>query len=99
MEIKYEYSRKRSEFGRPCSFSDFLAEVTADIPPDPSLADDFIPQDPVDFAVQEGPLMALHEVKGHPLPRWRGHPGVSAMWRAAGPRGQGVPGTFGAQGL
>ncbi|NXP39298.1 DNAI2 protein, partial [Leiothrix lutea] len=62
MEIKYEYARKRSEFGRPCSFSDFLAEVTADIPPDPSLADDFIPQDPVDFAVQEGPVMSLHEV-------------------------------------
>ncbi|NXK65414.1 DNAI2 protein, partial [Sylvietta virens] len=62
MEIKYEYSRKRSEFGRPCNFSDFLAEVTVDIPPDPSLADDFIPQDPVDFAVQEGPDMALHEV-------------------------------------
>ncbi|NXR25608.1 DNAI2 protein, partial [Cinclus mexicanus] len=62
MEIKYEYMRKRSEFGRPCSFSDFLAEVTVDIPPDPSLADDFIPQDPVDFAVQEGPVMALHEV-------------------------------------
>ncbi|XP_015500947.1 dynein intermediate chain 2, axonemal [Parus major] len=62
MEIKYEYTRKRSEFGRPCSFSDFLAEVTVDIPPDPSLAEDFIPQDPVDFAVQEGPVMALHEV-------------------------------------
>ncbi|NXQ29279.1 DNAI2 protein, partial [Alaudala cheleensis] len=62
MEIKYEYTRKRSEFGRPCSFSDLLAEVTVDIPPDPSLADDFIPQDPVDFAVQEGPVMALHEV-------------------------------------
>lgn len=67
MEIKYEYSRKRSEFGRPCSFSDLLAEVTVDIPPDPSLADDFIPQDPVDFSVQEGPLMAVHEVRGHPL--------------------------------
>ncbi|XP_056361522.1 dynein axonemal intermediate chain 2 [Oenanthe melanoleuca] len=62
MEIRYEYARKRCEFGRPCDFSDFLAEVTADIPPDPSLADDFIPQDPVDFAVQEGPVMALHEV-------------------------------------
>uniref|UniRef100_A0A674HH09 Dynein axonemal intermediate chain 2 n=1 Tax=Taeniopygia guttata TaxID=59729 RepID=A0A674HH09_TAEGU len=62
MEIKYEYSRKRREFGRPCSFSDLLAEVTVDIPPDPSLADDFIPQDPVDFSVQEGPLMAVHEV-------------------------------------
>ncbi|NWX63665.1 DNAI2 protein, partial [Promerops cafer] len=62
MEIKYEYTRKRSDFGRPCSFSDLLAEVTVDIPPDPSLADDFIPQDPVDFAVQEGPVMAVHEV-------------------------------------
>ncbi|NXM51781.1 DNAI2 protein, partial [Illadopsis cleaveri] len=62
MEIRYEYVRKRSDFGRPCSFSDFLAEVTVDIPPDPSLADDFIPQDPVDFAVQEGPVMSLHEV-------------------------------------
>ncbi|XP_059720722.1 dynein axonemal intermediate chain 2 [Haemorhous mexicanus] len=62
MEIKYEYSRKRSEFGRPCSFSDLLAEVTVDIPPDPTLADDFIPQDPVDFGVQEGPVLAVHEV-------------------------------------
>uniref|UniRef100_A0A8D2PGB0 DNAI2 protein n=1 Tax=Zosterops lateralis melanops TaxID=1220523 RepID=A0A8D2PGB0_ZOSLA len=62
MDIRWEYVRKRSEFGRPCNFSDFPAEVTADIPPDPSLADDFIPQDPVDFAVQEGPLMSLHEV-------------------------------------
>ncbi|NWI81803.1 DNAI2 protein, partial [Dryoscopus gambensis] len=62
MEIKLEFVRKRSEFGGPCSFSDYLAEVTADIPPDPSLAGDFIPQDPVDFAFQEGPVMALHEV-------------------------------------
>ncbi|NXO99771.1 DNAI2 protein, partial [Certhia brachydactyla] len=62
MELKFEYVRKRSEFGRPCNFSDFLAEVTVDIPPDPSLADDFIPQDPVDFSVQEGPVMAVHEV-------------------------------------
>ncbi|XP_066188546.1 dynein axonemal intermediate chain 2 [Sylvia atricapilla] len=68
MEIKYEYVRKRSEFGRPCSFSDFLAEVTVDIPPDPSLAEDFIPQDPVDFAVQEGPVMALHEGSGPVTP-------------------------------
>lgn len=75
MEIKYEYVRKRSEFGRPCSFSDFLAQVTVDIPPDPSLADDFIPQDPVDFAVQEGPVMALHEVQG-----WRLARGVSGTF-------------------
>ncbi|NWQ58841.1 DNAI2 protein, partial [Neopipo cinnamomea] len=62
MEIKFEYTRKRSDFGRPCNFSDLPAEVTVDIPPDPSLAQDFIPQDPVDFAQQHGPVMAVHEV-------------------------------------
>ncbi|XP_050175326.1 LOW QUALITY PROTEIN: dynein axonemal intermediate chain 2 [Myiozetetes cayanensis] len=62
MEIRFEYTRKRSDFGRPCNFSDLPAEVTVDIPPDPSLAQDFIPQDPVDFALQHGPIMALHEV-------------------------------------
>ncbi|NXU88494.1 DNAI2 protein, partial [Xiphorhynchus elegans] len=62
MEIKWEYTRKRSEFGRPYNFSDLPGEVTVDIPPDPSLADDFIPQDPVDVAIQEGPVMAVHEV-------------------------------------
>ncbi|XP_064532234.1 dynein axonemal intermediate chain 2 isoform X2 [Pseudopipra pipra] len=62
MEIKFEYMRKRSDFGRPCNFSDLPAEVTVDIPPDPSLAEDFIPQDPVDFALQHAPVMALHEV-------------------------------------
>ncbi|NXK32986.1 DNAI2 protein, partial [Piprites chloris] len=62
MEIKFEYTRKRSDFGRPCSFSDLPAEVTVDIPPDPSLAQDFIPQDPVDFALQHAPVMAVHEV-------------------------------------
>ncbi|XP_032562948.1 dynein intermediate chain 2, axonemal isoform X2 [Chiroxiphia lanceolata] len=62
MEIKFEYTRKRSDFGRPCNFSDLPAEVTVDIPPDPSLAEDFIPQDPVDFALQHAPVMALHEV-------------------------------------
>ncbi|NXY25491.1 DNAI2 protein, partial [Atrichornis clamosus] len=62
MELRFEYTRKRSDFGRPCNFSDHLAEVTVDIPPDPSLAADFIPQDPVDFSVQHGPVMAVHEV-------------------------------------
>ncbi|NWR32835.1 DNAI2 protein, partial [Tachuris rubrigastra] len=62
MEIKFEYTRKRSDFGRPCNFSDLPAEVTVDIPPDPSLAQGFIPQDPVDVALQHGPVMAVHEV-------------------------------------
>ncbi|NWS12671.1 DNAI2 protein, partial [Pachyramphus minor] len=62
MEIKFEYTRKRSDFGRPCNFSDLPGEVTVDIPPDPSLAQEFIPQDPVDFALQHGPVMAVHEM-------------------------------------
>lgn len=87
MEIKLEYVRKRSEFGRPCSFSDYLAEVTVDIPPDPSLADDFIPQDPVDFAFQEGPVMALHEVGGHPLGREEGAPQAVSHVEGGRPEG------------
>ncbi|NXM71327.1 DYI3 protein, partial [Serilophus lunatus] len=62
MEIKFEYTRKRSEFGRPCSFWEHPAEVTADIPPAPSLASAFIAQDPVDRAVQHVPVLAVQEV-------------------------------------
>ncbi|XP_030317971.1 dynein intermediate chain 2, axonemal [Calypte anna] len=62
MEIVFEYMRKRSEFGRPCNFSDWPAQVTLDIPPDPSLASDFILRSPVDSSVQHTSEMAAHEV-------------------------------------
>ncbi|NXJ85750.1 DNAI2 protein, partial [Trogon melanurus] len=62
MEIIYAYTRKRSEFGRPCSFSDWPAKVTLDIPPEPSLADDFILRNPVCSSVQHGSDMSEHEV-------------------------------------
>ncbi|NXU75543.1 DNAI2 protein, partial [Oreotrochilus melanogaster] len=62
MEIVFEYVRKRSEFGRPCNFSDWPAQVTLDIPPDPSLASDFILRCPVDSSVQHTSEMAAHEV-------------------------------------
>ncbi|NXW93880.1 DNAI2 protein, partial [Alopecoenas beccarii] len=62
MEITYTYTRKRSEFGRHCNFTDWPARVTVDIPPDPSMADNFIPQDPVNVAIQHSYDMSEHEV-------------------------------------
>ncbi|NXN14476.1 DNAI2 protein, partial [Indicator maculatus] len=62
MEISYVYTRKRSEFGRPCCFSDRPAKVTVDIPPDPSMANNFILRDPVDSSVQHSCEMSEHEV-------------------------------------
>ncbi|NWU67562.1 DNAI2 protein, partial [Pterocles burchelli] len=62
MEIVYVYTRKRSEFGRPCCFSDRPATVTVDIPPEPGMADAFILRNPVHSAVQHGSEMSEHEV-------------------------------------
>ncbi|KAM6111115.1 dynein axonemal intermediate chain 2 [Pterocles gutturalis] len=62
MEIVYVYTRKRSEFGRPCCFSDRPATVTADIPPDPGMADAFVLRNPVHSWVQHGSDMSEHEV-------------------------------------
>ncbi|NXR10247.1 DNAI2 protein, partial [Semnornis frantzii] len=62
MEITYVYTRKRSEFGRPCSFSDRPAKVIVDIPPDPSVASGFILRNPVDSYVQHTSEMSEHEV-------------------------------------
>ncbi|KAM6377237.1 LOW QUALITY PROTEIN: kinesin-like protein KIF19 [Pluvialis apricaria] len=62
MEIIYVYTRKRSEFGRPCSFSDRPAKVNVDIPPDPSMASNFVLRNPVDSYVQHTSDMSEHEV-------------------------------------
>ncbi|NXX14701.1 DNAI2 protein, partial [Podargus strigoides] len=62
MEIAYVYTRKRRDFGRPCSFSDWPAKVTVDIPPDPSMASAFVLRNPVDSCVQHTSDMAEHEV-------------------------------------
>ncbi|NXG69350.1 DNAI2 protein, partial [Baryphthengus martii] len=62
MEIVYVYTRKRSEFGRPCSFSDLPAKVTVDIPPEPSLASGFVLRNPVNSSVQHTSDMSEHEV-------------------------------------
>ncbi|EOA93759.1 Dynein intermediate chain 2, axonemal, partial [Anas platyrhynchos] len=56
------YTRRRSDFGRPCYFSDRPAEVCVDIQPDPSLAEAFMLRCPVDTPVQHGSEMSEHEV-------------------------------------
>ncbi|NXG29288.1 DNAI2 protein, partial [Dromaius novaehollandiae] len=62
MEIVYVYTKKRSDFGRPCNFSDRAAEVMVDIPPDPAAADAFVARNPVDAHVQHASDMSEHEV-------------------------------------
>ncbi|XP_032067934.1 dynein intermediate chain 2, axonemal [Thamnophis elegans] len=62
MEIVYVYLKKRSEFGRQCSFSDRAAEISVDIQPDPALATNFIEKDPIDTGVQCAGDMSEHEV-------------------------------------
>ncbi|XP_074777842.1 dynein axonemal intermediate chain 2 isoform X2 [Athene noctua] len=62
MEILYVYTRKRSEFGRPCSFSDRPAKVSVDIAPNPAMASGFVLRNPVDSAVQHTSDMSEHEV-------------------------------------
>uniref|UniRef100_A0AAR2JBL9 Dynein, axonemal, intermediate chain 2b n=2 Tax=Pygocentrus nattereri TaxID=42514 RepID=A0AAR2JBL9_PYGNA len=62
MEIVYVYTKKRSEFGRQCNFSDRPAELHVDILPDPSLAANFIDRDPCDVPIQCTQEMSEHEV-------------------------------------
>jgi dynein intermediate chain 2, axonemal len=62
MEIVYVYTKKRSEFGRQCLFSDRPAELHVDIAPDQSATHNFIPKDPVDVGVQVSNEYSEHEV-------------------------------------
>lgn len=68
MEIVYVYTKKRSEFGRQCAFSDRVAELHVDIAPDESMINDFIERDPVDMGIQNIQEMSEHEVSDHMIP-------------------------------
>lgn len=63
MEIVYVYTKKRSEFGRQCNFSDRPAELHVDILPDESLTQNFIEKNPVDRGTQCVQEMSEHEVQ------------------------------------
>ncbi|NXX74612.1 DNAI2 protein, partial [Urocolius indicus] len=81
MEIAYVYTRQRSQFGRPCCFSDRPAEVCVDIPPDPTLADGFVLRSSADASVQHSSEMSVHEVNTEPvLVESRGMNHVEGGW-------------------
>ena len=52
MEIVYVYQKKRNEFGRQANFREKLAELTLSIPPDPSLAKNFVEKNPSHSEIQ-----------------------------------------------
>ena len=62
MEIVFVYTKKRSEFGRQCNFSDRQAELHVDIPPDEKLLHDYIEKNPCDTGIQCVQEMSEHEV-------------------------------------
>ena len=62
MEIVYVYTKKRSEFGRQCNFSDRPAELHVDILPDSSLSENFVERNPCDSGIQCAQEMSEHEV-------------------------------------
>jgi len=63
MEIVYVYTKKRSEFGRQCNFSDRQAELHVDIAPDDKLLQDYIEKNPCDTGIQCVQEMSEHEVR------------------------------------
>ncbi|EDO40075.1 predicted protein [Nematostella vectensis] len=62
MEIVYVYTKKRSEFGRQCNFSDRQAELHVDIAPDEKMLQDYIEKNPCDTGIQCVQEMSEHEV-------------------------------------
>lgn len=62
MEITYVYTKKRSEFGKQCNFTDKNADLTIDISPDPEVQKQFIQINPVDKKIQCSKEMSEHEI-------------------------------------
>ena len=65
MEIVYVYTKKRSEFGRQCNFTDRQAELHVDIVPDEKLAFNFVHRNPCHVGIQCVTEMSEHEVCFH----------------------------------
>ena len=62
MEIQYVYTKKRSEFGRQCLFSDVPAQIVLDIAPDCTQLQNYILREPCEIATQCVKEMSEHEV-------------------------------------
>eukprot|EP00794_Sanderia_malayensis_P009172 gene9172-10145_t len=62
MEIVYVYTKKRSDFGRQCNFSDRPAELHFDVGPDEKLMHDYVERNPCNVGIQCVAEMSEHEV-------------------------------------
>jgi len=62
MEIQYVYTKKRSEFGRQCIFTDRPAEIVLDIAPNASEINNYIERSPCEIGIQCAKEMSEHEV-------------------------------------
>lgn len=62
METQYVYSKKRSEFGRICMFSDDQTKLLENIMPKKQLGEEFIYMDPVHQYAQCTTQFAEHDV-------------------------------------
>ncbi|KAJ0005286.1 hypothetical protein NQD34_011500 [Periophthalmus magnuspinnatus] len=74
MEIVHVYTRVRSDFGRPCLFSDRGPELSLDLRPDPSLTQEFIQRTTRDQATQARTDMSEHQVRTRTRTRTRTRP-------------------------
>ena len=63
MEIVYVYTKKRSDFGRQCVFSNRQAELHVNISSEPQYTSEFIERDPCDTATQCAYELSEHEVR------------------------------------
>lgn len=62
MEIQHVYTKKRSEFGRQCIFSDRAAEIVLDIAPNPADLNNYIERSPCEIGIQCAKEMSEHYV-------------------------------------
>ncbi|XP_066990947.2 dynein intermediate chain 3, ciliary-like [Anabrus simplex] len=59
---QYIYTKKRSEFGRECTFTDEGPKILQNIAPNRALFNDYMLKNPVNSSVQIGTIMAEHEL-------------------------------------
>ena len=61
MPIEYQYTKKRSEFGKHCNFTQ-CDKIEVDIKPDNALMQNFVRINPVSQGTQQSKGYASHEV-------------------------------------
>ena len=71
MEIVYVYQRKRRDFGKQPLFSEKTAELSVNIPPDPSYMKNYVERNPCHAEIQSAPEKSEHEVKHYTFTTYR----------------------------